>query len=134
MQAWEVLMMQMPEAPTTQAQEKPMTQVSEALTTHAQDGSDISLLQGGACSGRTVTTDALLSVNNIDTDGIEPRPDDTIGGPCLDLMVRSSIPSMPGGTTPGDAVSVPGFLGVVDPGVTGLGSPGYADSLSPPVN
>jgi hypothetical protein len=47
MQAWEVLMMQMPEAPTTQAQEKPMTQVSEALTTHAQDGSDISLLQGG---------------------------------------------------------------------------------------
>jgi hypothetical protein len=89
---------------------------------------------GGACSGRTVTTDALLSVNNIDTDGIEPRPDDTIGGPCLDLMVRSSIPSMPGGTTPGDVVSVPGFLGVVDPGVTGLGSPGYADSLSLPVN
>jgi hypothetical protein len=72
---------------------------------------------GGACSGKMVTTGALLSIDNIDMDGIEPRPYDAIGGLCLDLMIHSSIPSMPGGTTPGDAVSARGFLGVMDPGV-----------------
>jgi hypothetical protein len=48
--------------------------------------------------------------------------------------VHSSGLSIPGCTAPGNTVPTPEFLGAVDPGVAGLGSPGFLDSSSLPVN
>jgi hypothetical protein len=60
--------------------------------------------------------------------GIEPRPYDTARGPCLDLTMHGSGPSMPGCVAPGDAVPAPGLSGA------GFGLPGSPDSLPLPTN
>jgi hypothetical protein len=56
------------------------------------------------------------------------------GGPCLDLVVCSPGPSLPGSIAPSDAVPAPGSLGAVDTGVIILGLLGYHGALSPPVS
>jgi hypothetical protein len=74
----------------------------------------------------------------------KPQPDDVtghdplapmpLGGLCLDLMVCSPVPSMPGSTAWGDAVPTLKPLGVADLGVTELGLPRNPDLLSPPTS
>jgi hypothetical protein len=55
-------------------------------------------------------------------------------GPCLDLMVCNSGPSMPGSIALSDVIPARRSLCVVDPGVGELGLPGYHDSPSPYVS
>jgi hypothetical protein len=56
------------------------------------------------------------------------------GGGHLDLEVCSPGSSMPGGIALGDAVPAPGSLSAMDPRAVELGSPGYSDTLSPPIS
>jgi hypothetical protein len=114
------------EAPATHVQEVPVTQTQEAPVTHMWDGSGAPLLQGMPARVEVVAGDTQLGAVSIEVDGIEPQPDDAIGGPCLDLVMRYSSPSMPERTTPGNAILVPG---AVDLGVAGLWLLGSPSSL-----
>jgi hypothetical protein len=67
-------------------------------------------------------------------DGIEPQSDDATGGPCLDLVVCSSGPSMPRCTSSINVIPALRFSGAVDLGVVGLGLLGSPLSPSSPVN
>jgi hypothetical protein len=64
----------------------------------------------------------------------EPRQDNVVGGPCLDLVMQGSGASAPWHVGPGDAVLAPEFLGAMDPGVAGPGLPSSPGLLPPPVN
>jgi hypothetical protein len=75
-----------------------------------------------------VASNAPLGVDCVEVKGIEPQPYDTARGPCLDLTMRGSGPSMPGCVAPGDAVPAPGLSGA------GFGLPGSPDSLPLPTN
>jgi hypothetical protein len=109
-------------------------QAQEVLATQAQDGSDAALLQGMPARLEAVASDALLDANSIETDGTEPQLDDAVGGPCLDLVMLCSGPSVPECIAPSDAVPAPEFSGAMDPGVAGLGLLGSPGSLLLHVN
>jgi hypothetical protein len=97
-------------------------------------GSTTTLLQGAPAWTETLTTDTPLDANSVEVDKIEPRPDNATWGPCLDVMVHSPCPSMPRGAALGNMVPNPGFLGVMDPRVVGLGFPGSPSPHSPPIS
>jgi hypothetical protein len=81
-----------------------------------------------------VASDRRLGADSVEADRAKPRPDATVGGLCLDFVMRGSSTSMPGHTAQGDADPAPGFLGVMDPRVAGprlSGSPGL---LPLPIN
>jgi hypothetical protein len=82
----------------------------------------------------TVATDTLLGADSIGAYGTKHQPDDATGGPCLDLMMRSSSPSMPLSTSLGDTVKASGTSNAMDLGVGELGFLNYLDSPSPPVS
>jgi hypothetical protein len=87
----------------------------------------MTLLQGAAAWVDAVTFDALLGVDSIEVNGVEPRPSEASEGPCLDLALHSSGPIYPGCTALGIAVPTLEFSGAMDPKVAGLGlsdSPG----------
>jgi hypothetical protein len=73
-----------------------------------QEGSDAILIQDAFGRAEMVVTNAPLGADRVGAYGTEPRPGNATGGPCLDFMMRSSGPSMPGSTSPGDAVKAPG--------------------------
>jgi hypothetical protein len=80
----------------------------------------MTLLQGAAAWVDAFTFDALLGVDSIEVNGVEPRPSEASEGPCLDLALHSSGPIYPGCT----ALE---FSGAMDLKVAGLGlsdSPG----------
>jgi hypothetical protein len=59
------------------------------------DESGTPLLQGMPAWVEGVAGDARLGADSVEADGIEPRPDDTAGSPCLDLVMCNSGSSMP---------------------------------------
>jgi hypothetical protein len=124
------------EVPMTQAREAPMMQAHEVLMMQAQERSGATLLQGAPARAVAVVvaTDALLGIDDVEADGIEPRLDDAARSSWLDLVVHCSGPSSPRCTTPRDAVLAPKFLGAVDPGVAGLGLPGFFSPPFPPID
>jgi hypothetical protein len=81
-----------------------------------------------------VASNVLLGADSVEVDGTEPRPDDAVRGPCLDLVMRGSNPGMAGCIAPGDVVLAPRFSGAIDLGVVGPGLLGFPDSLPLPVN
>jgi hypothetical protein len=111
-----------------------MMQVWEASMTHAWDRSSATLLHSAPARAEVVANDTLLGTNSIEADKIEPQQDDASGGPCLDLVVHSSDPSMLRCTTPSNAIPTLGFSGVIDLGVIELGLLDSLGSPSPPVN
>jgi hypothetical protein len=75
----------------------------------------------------TVATDASPGADVIRADGSEPWSGDAIGGDAstfgplgahLHLLVCCPGLSLLGDVVPGDTVSTPGSIGVVDPGAT----------------
>jgi hypothetical protein len=109
-----------------------------------QEWSSTVLIQDVPAWAEMVSTNMQLGTDGVRADGAKPQPDDVtgrdplapmpLGGLCLDLMVCSPVPSMPGSTAWGDAVPTLKSLGVADLGVTELGLLRNPDLLSPPTS
>jgi hypothetical protein len=123
--------MQEQEPLMTQAQAAPTLQVWETLMKMVRDGNDAALLQGAPAWAKMIDFDVLLGTNSTEADGTKPRPDKAIEGPCLDMVVHSSGPSVPRCTALSNMVPALGFSGATNPGVAGPGLPGSPSSSSP---
>jgi hypothetical protein len=87
-----------------------------------------------AAQAETVATNAPLCADSIGADRTEPEPNDATEGPCLNLMVHNSGPSMPRSRSSGDVVPAPGSLGAADSRVSELGLLGYPGSPFLPIS
>jgi hypothetical protein len=109
-----------------------------------QEENDAVLIQDVTTQAETAVIDVLQGADSAYADVAEAQPSDAAagttaapvspGGACLDLVVCSPGPSLPGNTVSRDVVPAPGSLGAADPGVNKVGLPGYLGTSSPHVN
>jgi hypothetical protein len=85
-----------------------------------QDESGAALLHGVPTQLEPVADDTPLGTDNVEAEGIDPRPDDDARGLHHDLVVRGASPGTPRCVSLGDMALALRSSGIVGPGVTGL--------------